>query len=433
MANSEFGNIEKNDVIYYLALAVLSATLFSFSSFHTLLRIIILFVLIYQAYKNPFNCWGSYIIIQRYIGELFSTYVSVAIFGVVFLSFFIRKPNMVRKLRCGYLFLIGIPLIFISIFVGQNSNITTGLFMGIILLTVIAIINYSCVVTRTDIAKIAYAYCCSALSVAIYFVLSTLLNINILKYGRLSFFGDIKPIAFTAFIPLLFIVSSKLEGKKCFENINNKFFDWLLIAVFSSLIILTAARGMIFAGIVALSIQALLSKNQIRTIWKLIPLVIFVSLFIFMNLNTDYLRISRIFDFQNRDEFNSLNGRTTAWNEYIELYIKGSFIRKLFGFGPGNGGRLVASGLYTHSTYLDFLISYGLIGFVLSLVYEIKAIMKLIQSHDIVLLVVFVFSVIAETTHGSSANFALLSLHVFLLLCLSANKNNTLVVKEKIL
>ena len=429
MTNSEFGSINRKDAAFFIVLAIGCGILFSFSAFHTLLAIIIIGLLLYQAYKNPFNCWGTYIITQRYISQLFSSYVSVAIFGVLFLSFIIRKPSMLRKLRDGIILLIGLPLIVLSIYVGYQSNETTGLYMAIILVTIIAILNYSDIATREDLAKVAFSYCCGAVSVALYFAVSMATHTNILKYGRLSFFGDIKPIAFATFIPLFFILSSKLEGKRCFENIDSKILDAVLIAVYAAVIILTAARGMIFAGIIALGIQALFSRNQVKAIWKLIPVILFVAILIFYTMASNDLRIARIFNFQS-SEFETLNGRTTAWKEYFEIFKEGNLLHKIVGFGPGDGGRLVSSGLYTHSTYLDYLISYGVIGFITMLYYEVKAGVKLMRGKDLVLLVVFLFSVIAEMTHGNSANFVLLSLHAFLILCLSSN-NNTRNIREK--
>lgn len=423
MVDSEFGKIEKRDAIYFIALAIGSGLLFSFNVFHPVLRILLIFVLLYQAYKDPFCCWGTYIITQRYIGLLFSTYISVAVFFILFLSFFIRNPYMIRKMRGAPILLIGLPLIIISILVGKQSNISTGVFMGIILLIILAILNYSDLVSRDDTTKIAFAYCCGALSVAIYFVIAIVTHVNILKYGRLNFFGDIKPIAFAAFIPLLLIVSSRLEGKKCFENIDSKFLDSILVVIYSSMIILTAARGMIFAGIIALLIQAVFSSNKLRAIWKLFPVVILVAVFIFMTIASNDLRVARIFDFQGSD-FGSLNGRSFAWKEYLELFKEGSILRKLFGFGPGDSGRLISLGLYTHSTYLDYLISYGIVGFITMVVYEIIASVKILKKKDIVLLIVLVFSIVAESTHGNSANFVLLSLHVFLVLCVVANNKS---------
>lgn len=430
MLQSEFGKIERRDAIYFIAIAIGSGVLFSFNMFHPFLRILLITFLLFQAVKDPFRCWGTFIVTQRYIDRLFSSYVSVAILGILFLSFFIKKPHMLRKLKDGLILLIGVPLIAISIIVGQRSNTTTGIYMGIILLTILAMLNFSDSVSRTDTTKIAFAYCCGAVSVAIYFMISMATHVSILKYGRLNFFGDIKPIAFATFIPLLFIVSSKLEGKKCFDNVNSKLLDAVLIVIYVAIIILTAARGMIFAGIVALGMQALLSKNQVKAVWRLLPVVLFVAVFIYMTMASSNLRIARIFTFQDT-ELGSLNGRTMVWGEYFELYRGGNILRKIFGFGPGDGGRLISSGLYTHSTFLDYLISYGAVGFITMLAYELKAIKRVFNSKDLILFVVLIFSIVAEATHGNSANYALLSLQTFLILCVAANNSSDKAVVEE--
>lgn len=423
MATSEFGKIERKDAIILLVLALGSGILFTFNSLHTMLRIIIVAVLLYHAVSNPFLCLANYIITQRYISELFTANISVSLMGVVCLSFIISNFGMIRRLRMGLALLIGIPLILISTLSGIQSSVTTGILMALILVLIVSVINYASRVSRGDVAIVAYAYFCSALSVGLYFLISAMTNTNILKYGRLNFFGDIKPITFAAFIPLLLLICSKMEGKRCFENINSKLLDYALIAIYSVVIILTAARGMIFAGIIAISIEVIFTRRKTRAIWKILPVGLFLIAFILATTDSSTFRVWRIFDFSS-SEFDNLNGRTRIWSEYFRMYGGSNIIKQLFGFGPGNGGRLISSGYYTHSTFLDFLISYGIIGFLMMIYYEIKALIRLIKSKDLVLLVVMVFSIIAEATHGSSANFALFTLQAFLMLCVFSLSNN---------
>lgn len=421
MSNSEFGFIEKKDGIFMMIISIGSALLFSINSLHTVLLVSIISIMIYQAFKDPFICWGTYIITQRYLNELATTNLSVGILGILIVSFFLQKKDMIRKMRYSPILLIGIPTIVLSIYVGVQSVATTGLLMGIVLLTVVVLLNYSEIVTKKDTSQIAFAYCCSAISIGFYFLISTISKSIILLYGRLNFLGDIKPVAFSCFIPLLFLLSSRIQGKRCFDNIGNKFIDIILVFFFSTIIILTAARGMIIAGIIALLIQILFSHKKAKIIWRLIPLILFVIVFFLIYMDSSSFRLARTFDLHN-DEIDTLNGRTGIWGEYIELYLNGNILNKIFGFGPGHGGRLINSRMYTHSTYLDYLISYGAIGFLMMIVYEISAISKILRTKDFFLISVMFFAIIGEATHGVSANFQFLSLQVFLILCASSKR-----------
>ena len=429
MAASEFGKIERKDAIILLILALGSGGLFTYNSLHPILQIIIVAFLLVHAVKNPFLCLADFIITQRYISELYTSYISVALMGLVCISFIISNFRMFRRMRMGLAVLIGIPLIAISTFVGVQASMTTGLLMALILILVVVVINRSSKVSRDDVALLAYAYFCSALSVGFYFLISIVTNTNVFKYGRLNFLGDIKPVAFSAFIPLLLLICTKIEGKRCFENISAPLLDYTLMAIYSGIIILTAARGMIFAGLIAIGIEMLFTKRKMRAIWKVIPIALFGIALVIMTMDSNTLRVWRIFDFGSTD-FDDMNGRTGIWMEYLQLYGRSNLIRKIIGFGPGHGGRLIPSGYYTHSAFLDFLISYGLIGFLTMFYYEIKGMLKLIRNKDLVLIVVMFFSIIAEATHGSSANFALFILQAFLMLCVFATPNNTESNKE---
>ena len=63
--------------------------------------------------------------------------------------------------------------------------------------------------------------------------------------------------------------------------------------------------------------------------------------------------------------------------------------------------------------------------------YELKAIKRVFNSKDLILFVVLIFSIVAEATHGNSANYALLSLQTFLILCVAANNSSDKAVVEE--
>lgn len=420
-SESLFGHLPHRVAIFFLIYSITYGILFGLGLFQ-FLKLITFLALIICAKQNPFKCLGIYIIVMPFMNILFPSSITVAICLMVGMVFTVKNKMIVNnKVYLIYL-VASFLIILLSYLLGYNSKVTTGLLMCIIVFLIISMLNYSNLIIETDISTVAFSFFCRAICLTVYFIVSYACGVNTLKYGRLSFYEDIKPVAFTALIPLLFIICSKMEGKTCFSNWKNAFVDYIMVVVFATIIILTAARGMIFAGVLTVLGMGLFTQNKTKTFWKFLP-IIAICIVVFSNmLDVEKFRIARIIDFSS-DEFGELNGRTDIWSDYLYALSNSGFVRVFFGFGPGDSGRIISGGAYAHSTFLDFFISYGCIGFLMMIVFEIISLVKLFVKKEWVLLTVMIFSIIAESTHGVSANIMLFTLQAFLLLTYESRNN----------
>ncbi len=100
------------------------------------------------------------------------------------------------------------------------------------------------------------------------------------------------------------------------------------------------------------------------------------------------------------------NGRTDIWNYYWGLIRDGGLIHILFGLGPGDIKRLsYTMNMYSHSTYLDIVFSYGLVGGAFMVGGIIAAIIKTVKSKSIVLIAALAGLFTNYFSHGTVANF----------------------------
>ena len=419
---SEFGVINRKNALIMILVAIIIGIGNSFSQFLNITAVLILLAIFVSLLKNPFAGLGYYIVSSPFIFEIFPTYISVLILIIIAVVLFLKNPKMIRGFKAGILLLSSISIIIVSYFIGYKSNGNTAMLMIVCVAIVLILYNHSNTMTEEDVSILVWSYICQAFTIAVYF-LGQILNGGLsYTYGRLSFFGDIKTVSIIVSIPLIFILCTKLEGKKLFQNIDFGIWSYGIVLVFSIILIATAARGMILAVLIAVIIQMIFSKNKKILIIKLLPVIFFLTLFIILNLNNPSLRISRLFE---GEEFASGNGRTEIWGAYISTIFNSGIHRILFGMGPGEISRIGNSGYYAHSAFLDFFFSYGLLGFIIIIVCEIKLLTVSIKSKDIIIISLMIALIIMYSVHGSCASTTLFILQIMLFMIINKKQMRT--------
>lgn len=136
-------------------------------------------------------------------------------------------------------------------------------------------------------------------------------------------------------------------------------------------LVLNASRGALLATMIAFSYYLLTSKGK----WymKLIIIITGVFLTVYMFSN-DYFIILE----ERLSGDTTGSGRTEIWQKKLTAFVNDSNILHLL-FGMGNtGGAMLAFGFKRgfHNDFIGFLVSYGIIGFVLFISSFVKPILK---------------------------------------------------------
>lgn len=375
-------------VIHYLVIATVASTVFI----------------------NPCLALGFFISASFLLN---SASLQVIMLVSILLGFFLKNSSMIHLLKKGGLLLFGLIIIAFSYLLGFECDINTAILMTICLLMVIILLNNRAFLTVDNIGMCIWGYIVRGGTVLFYLLGQAISGEISFYYGRLSYDGDIKLISVIVAIPIVLLLSVKLDKKRLYSNFDFGKFSYIIIATFAIILLLTAARGVLLAVVMSLLGQFLLSKRKRNFIMKILPIVILLIIFITTNLDNPSFRLNRIFD---SDDYSTGNGRTEIWGTYIELILDQGIVRFLFGLGPGNISRISNIGYYAHSTYLDFFFSYGILGFVVILISELTVLIKSLISEDLPMVTLFLLSIIMYSTHGSSADVVLFIFQVLIYL-----------------
>lgn len=216
--------------------------------------------------------------------------------------------------------------------------------------------------------------------------------------GRLEFEGSVRELANGLVFPIFVWVTDRLEKKH--SSSFPKYIENFCAVLFSTLLLMTLAKGAIFSLAMAIILFALIS-HRINS--KLIIIAIVITALFFV------VQLYAGIDFSRFSERNyDLNGRTLIWSFYFDkLSLRGD-VGFLLGFGPGNVNRIAPDEYlghyYAHSTYLDFFFSYGAIGFLLILclishIYNRARKAKDCFGQAFLLLIILTFSVTGASTN----------------------------------
>lgn len=422
--NSEFGCIDKKKSIIILAFSLLCGLLFANTNVAEPLFIGLTFI---TAFIDPVISISFYFTLVLYLDN---PIIQVMLLLAVCLGFFFKNPRMFREMRAAFLLIFGTIVIILSYILGYQSTITVAFLMFLCLIMVVLLLNNRKFFTPDCIALFFWGYMAKAFSLCGYFLSKFISGDVVYKYGRLSFDGDIKIISVTVAVPIIILLSTKLNKKRLFQNYDFGLLTYVICGVLVALLLATAARGVTISILISLLCHFITTKKKSTYLLRLLPIAIFVIVFLIYNIDNPILRLERFF---NEEEFATGNGRTEIWQEFFTIIWDRGPLAWLFGMGPGNISRVSSIGAYAHSVYLDFFFSYGIFGFTIVLISEIKVFKKVLVSKDITMLSLFVALILMYFTHGSSADIGLFSLQtmIFLKICSNNNENSEKMLSRK--
>jgi hypothetical protein len=302
--------------------------------------------------------------------------------------------------------------------VGINPSVTTALLLIICVVFSLTILNSSEKVDGKKGAALVWALICRAISITIYFLIQYSRGVTLLQYGRLAFNDNIKTAAEVVAIPLLILLCIHVSGKRLFSNISLGLWKYLIEISFGIVLVLTAARGMIFAILAGLLMYIIGSKSKEKIIVRLIPVGILIAAFIITQYSNTTYRISRIF----ADDDTGFNGRFVIWKYYYDYIIQRGPMNIVFGLGPGDVARVGSINRYAHSTFIDYFFSYGLVGFVTCILAQIQVLKNIVRTSSWMYVSLIIACVIMYSTHGVAANTSFFILETVILLCAEASR-----------
>lgn len=281
-------------------------------------------------------------------------------------------------------------IVLISFMLGTDSNIRTA---GLFILALFLFMGMSEKEYYFSEVK-KYAYLAFIVVGAIFLI--QIFNGGItLMYGRLSLNDNIREAANAIAFPLIVSLESLLNG--AIKNKSETFFNILIIAVGTLILIATLSKGTIIAVFVAFGVSFLLIKGRTG---RKVFLFILAGIVLYVVIN--YLSSLDLFRLERLTEGSSgFSGRIDIWQGYLSEMGK-DVKTVFFGFGPGDIKRLGISSYYSHSLFMDVLFSYGIVGMTAFTGMVVDAGLKVFRSRNIAAISLFVFICLLCATHGSS-------------------------------
>jgi len=407
---SEFGSINKKYALILTIWSFVCGFGCSLFGFDAVIHYLVIATVASTVFINPCLALGFFISVSFLLN---SASLQVIMLILILLGFFMKNIGMIRSLKKGGLFLGGLIIIVFSYLLGFESDINTAILMTICLFMVVVLLNNEKFLTIDNIGMCIWGYIVRGCTVLFYLLGQAISGDISFYYGRLSYNGDVKIISVIVAIPIVLLLSVKLDKKRLYSNLDFGKFVYIIIAAFAIILLLTAARGVLLAVSISLFGQFLLSKRKHSYMIKILPIAVLLIVFVVNNLDNSSFRLSRIF---NSDDYATGNGRTEIWATYIGLILDRGIVSFLLGLGPGNISRISDIGYYAHSTYLDFFFSYGFLGFIGMFISELTVLIKSLLSKDLPMVTLFLLSIIMYLTHGSSADVVLYVLQTLIYL-----------------
>ena len=364
---------------------------------------------------DPTVCLGNMMAVSLYTSYALPAWMQVMFGVIVILSLLFYDIDMLRSLSGILPMFAGICLVACSAFFGVSSQINTALQMALCIVRVVVLYNYS----RNDLFReCLFGYISGGISLIVIFTLSVVRRTaNIMVYGRLSLFGDIKAMAIAAAIPMMLILCSRLEGKKLYSNIGNPIVDMALTLALGLITVLSGARGLIIGIIIVLVLYFLVVRKNAGAVF----FAMMVLVFAYILGNTLDFSVFRMERFTEVEELMTGNGRTSLWIEFMRYIWNRGVVGILFGVGPGDIKRLGVASAYAHSCFLDVLFSYGILGFAFVMYFEYVIIRECIKKRNFLAFAINAMLIITYWAHGTATNTAFYSLQVILSKVMSSN------------
>lgn len=407
-----FKYLSAKHFFFLLSISILNAVLFSFNS-QSAIRGELVACILCLGVIDPLLCLGIYITSNLYIGAVFTGTMQVLIKVYISLMLFRKNYKMIHHLKYGIFFLASIATVIISYCTGIDSNGNVAILMLNIIFMIEVLANLKTDDIIKNIPMLVWAYVCCAISMSMYTGLSMIMSKNTAQvYGRIAFDGDIKTLATVMAVGIAILLCSIMEGKRLFGNYRMSVLNYTLLLIFSLILLLTAARGVILALIISFIFFFVFSKEKQRSIIKILPFVLFTVMIVLTYMDNPNFRIDRLFK---NEEYTTMSGRTEIWVTHFKAIVDSGPVHIILGAGPGNINRISKIKWYAHSTFLDFFFSYGILGAGLLLYLELHFLIKFIKERNACVIAIYVLSIVMYSTHGSSANDYMFLLQIVLL------------------
>lgn len=236
---SEFGSLDNRYIKFLLFYSIICGVLSAIPQFNLILCLIVIVSILFSIFKNPIFIFNMYTISAIYIENIFPSAFIILFQVLMIIVFILFNKKMIYKFKKSSILMMGLIIIIMSCLFGYKSNFNTAIQMVVCLFLVIVLINSNSTFTDENISKCIFGYFCSAISLICYFGIQLVTGTLVFKYGRLSFLGDIKSVSTIIAVPLILLISSKLENKKLFKNMYFKKIDIVLIILLLLILVLT--------------------------------------------------------------------------------------------------------------------------------------------------------------------------------------------------
>ncbi len=383
----------KGNVILYLLAGITSITLYFIGNEILSFATITLFALFYI--RKPIILTSMYLVFLPLVADASAMFLISSII-IIFVSHaidMIKKNNHVTHKSMIHLILIMISAI-ISFIIGYQTNFNT-LIVYIMLLSLYFFMS-SRKLFKKEFDELNTALLIGFGTIVVIVVIQLFIADAIFVYSRLTFDGNKKEFADSVLV-VLFLLSIKFFTKK-------KISLFLIICMISLVILLflSQSRSAIIAYITVFILMALMYTKKKRFMGVILLLSIPVFYIIASNNLIDFDAL-----FANTEGF---NGRDEIWQFYHNFMVNRSGITGiLFGVGPGISNRIINESVlintsYVHSLFIDLLISYGYMGFILAIIIPLGILFKGIKTGNryAVLMIIMIF--LMYLTHGLSGD-----------------------------
>lgn len=341
-------------------------------------------------FRNGIFLWCS---TSYFLYTISTTFFAVSV-GLLLIGLL---PKVIAKLTPTVVMtlLAVIITIFISFSYGYQSQILPALLtLSNILIFVCLVLIYK---TPKDYISLVDSFWYGSIILAGCTILS-IISGGIDDGERLGFGDSVRTLANGMLFPLFFKTIDWIDGKN--RSSLPSFLQNLFFVIFSTLLLLTLAKGAIFSLAISILLYAIINKKlNYKFTFAAVALVIVLVI----------IQIQGYIDFSRFGERNAdLNGRTLIWDFYFDHLARKGSSGFWFGFGPGNVQRIAPTEYlgqyYAHSTVLDFFFSYGLIGFSLFIVFVVYLFKKCITIKNHIGMVFLILSLLTYSVTGASTN-----------------------------
>ncbi len=354
--------------------------------------------------------------------------LSYAVLAITFVSAVISYYNFIKKnpktnMNKWLIFAIFSCFAFASVVYGENANFITAI------LTITKIISFYCF---CDIFKgrrgrtLEFSLVISGAAMMLYTINSMMSGEAIYLYDtRLTFEESVRNLANAIAFAIYFSFSVFVIKREEKLNLLQKIVYVLILGVGLFVLISTYSRGVLLAVGVSCIVVLLFSLKKVTPKHLVgISLIIILAIYLINSMEIDEEVLT--YDVEGG------SGRFEIWGHFINAMVEEGPARVLFGYGPGDFKRITAgthySGLYAHSVFMDFLFSFGILGFLFIIITVIKIAIDAIRSKNSYAVGLLLLTILMYVSHGNSSEY-----QFYLMLGFAASQTKLLKKSENVI